>query len=652
MRFQLIAILLLSFLIHANLLARENGRQVIFGETLRKAGVVRLGEILQLSADWYTGSLDGFIYQAASGGLGNFSGENWEILLDGIPLNLRLIDNKDMNLLPVSIHEIDSVEIFSSAQIQEGVFNDRGIIHLHTRQPAPGIHTQINGWIGNETGDPGPLVFLDRSLRNVDRIGPDYTFELTGRFAGWHFRLGALEQNQYFTYPAARERNRRRNNDYLRMQTGAPALRMGYLGEKIKVNLFAGYTTSSGNYPDSLGGAAPLLFLPYRGELPTDRQYTITTLSGDYKYHKNGEISAQLGYDDLALGENQNFPGGFNLNWEMRHWQGGLTNRYRKGNLHMKQGVSWRRYRSDQSSRVAQNALTFYQATIQFRWQQQEKIRQLETLFLKGPNNLAVKSALFFQMPAGEQQIISLRATFAQRLFSEDNNLWFWTMRGYDLLNRLEIPYRFSGKPGKSAMLTLDGAWQYHFGDTQGLYVNLGVYHHNGIYIPEQSFRDDPEGRLPGPLNINHNENGTLLRSQFRWQNTPWRFVRQSVVYNFQTPASGSAVFRKTQDRVPKHWLRYTLDWQPVKHFSIWGAVNFQSETRWHGYSESTIGRTQNLSSLPARWLCDLAFRKEIWEGRLSGSLVFRNLFDGREQYHPYGIESSLRFYAHFQVKL
>lgn len=642
----------MSIFIHANLLARENGRQVIYGETLRKAGIFRLGEILQLSADWYTGSIDGFIYQAAPGGLGNFSGENWEILLDGMPLNLRLVDNKDMNLLPVSIHEIDSVEIFSNAQIHEGLFNDRGIIHLHTRRPAPGIHTQVNGWIGNETGDPGPLVFLDQSLRNVDRIGPDYTFALSGRFAGWHFRLGALEQNQYFTYPAARERNRRRNNDYLRMQTGAPALRMGYLGKKITVNFFTGYTTSSGNYLDSLGGAAPLFFLPYRRELPTDRQYTVATLSGEYKYHKNGEISTQLGYDDLALGENQNFPGGFNLNWKMRHWQGALANRYRKGNLHMMQGVSWRRYRSIRESGIEQNDLTFYQATIQFRWQQQKKIRQLETLFLKGPNNLAVKSALFFQMPVGDQQTISFNAAYAQRLFSEDNNLWFWTRRGYDLLNRLEIPYRFSGTAGKSTTLTLDGAWQYHFRNEQRLQVSLGVYHHNGIYIPEQSLSDDPEGGLLGLLKINHNESGTLLRSRLRWQNTLWQFVRQSIVYNFQTPASGSAVYRKSQDRVPAHWLRYTLDWQPVKHFSIWGSVNFQSETRWHSYPENAIGSAANPARLPARWLCDLAFRKEIWDGRLSSSLVFRNLFDGRDQYHPYGIESALRFYAHLQVKL
>ena len=37
-----------------------------------------------------------------------------------------------------------------------------------------GTWVHLSAEVGNETGDPGPLRYLDPTLPNVDKIGPDY----------------------------------------------------------------------------------------------------------------------------------------------------------------------------------------------------------------------------------------------------------------------------------------------------------------------------------------------------------------------------------------------------------------------------------------------------------------------------------------------
>ena len=68
-------------------------------------------------------------------------------------------NNVNINMLPLNITQIDSVEIISVPQIYNGIFTDYGLIHIHTKSISNGKSMTFFQSAGNETGDPGPYVY-------------------------------------------------------------------------------------------------------------------------------------------------------------------------------------------------------------------------------------------------------------------------------------------------------------------------------------------------------------------------------------------------------------------------------------------------------------------------------------------------------------
>ena len=94
-------------------------------------------------------------------------------MLDGQRIDMKLFDMNNLNLLPVALDFVDSVEIVSLPRIHNGEFTNRGLIHIHTRRPTNGFFFRGSVIGGNETGDPGPYRYTGYYSPNVDAIGPD-----------------------------------------------------------------------------------------------------------------------------------------------------------------------------------------------------------------------------------------------------------------------------------------------------------------------------------------------------------------------------------------------------------------------------------------------------------------------------------------------
>jgi hypothetical protein len=79
------------------------GRQVITAEALRRAGVVRVGDVLTLAERWDVTTIDGMTWQASADGLAPPEVGRWTVLVDGVPLDLGLFGALDLNRSAVSL---------------------------------------------------------------------------------------------------------------------------------------------------------------------------------------------------------------------------------------------------------------------------------------------------------------------------------------------------------------------------------------------------------------------------------------------------------------------------------------------------------------------------------------------------------------------
>ena len=134
-------------------------RDVIYSNMIEKSGLFRVGDILLLANKIRVNTLDGFTWSANINGLSSFQRQNWIILLDGQRLGLNTFNNVNINMLPINITQIDSVEIISVPQIYNGIFTDYGLIHIHTKSISNGKAMTFFQSAGNETGDPGPYIY-------------------------------------------------------------------------------------------------------------------------------------------------------------------------------------------------------------------------------------------------------------------------------------------------------------------------------------------------------------------------------------------------------------------------------------------------------------------------------------------------------------
>ena len=187
--------------------AAETGIEVVTASEIQSAGLTRLGDILLLADSWTVGTRDGFDWRASPNGLSTSREQGWGVMVDGQTMNIRLYDSINLNLLPIPLALVDSVEVISLPILYRGVFTDRGLIHIHTRRPAPGPSLLGEIMAGNETGDPGPYYYTGLATPNIDAIGPDATIAVGYDHSGVYAQATASTGIHFFRDPAMLERN-------------------------------------------------------------------------------------------------------------------------------------------------------------------------------------------------------------------------------------------------------------------------------------------------------------------------------------------------------------------------------------------------------------------------------------------------------------
>jgi hypothetical protein len=575
--------------------ARCPNGEVVTRAELDAAGATTIHDALRLTTRIDGVTTDGFDPVPVLG-LGVPFAEPVRVLVDGAPA-ARGAGPEPLGLeaLPIAVAEVERVVVCLGTGVASGALGGPWI-DVQTAPPAPALAGVAS--YGNESGDPGPFRYLDPSLPNVDKIGPDYEAAIVARTpaaVGWM----ALRDRDFLpTDPALFDRTRvattrypKRNGPVLAVAARAAGLRA-----RLGVRWFE-----------------DLPFLPGAGrEVPLDHTSAQATVSGERSW---GGLRV-WGHGHAARVEVDR-PGrslvSLDPSWDETRLDGALAARLGGVRRSVAAGA--------QAERVAVSAGAFDdRITVGRAWAEGRTILDggglavtLASAAAGGGLGVGLVSEAWWRPARG----LVLRAEGSARrsLAEERRSLGVWAARGYEGLP-IDAPEP-TGRRSQAAPLDVAR-------------LRLAARVDRGAAWTEASV----EGQRAGGL-----ARGTagLARLGAGWRGAALVLRADARV---QGALSGSAPFREAWDRLPR--LRAALDARaPLDgRVALWARLDGRSGTAWPE------------GDVPAMLLLDLGLSKQAWGDRLRLSLAGRNVLGAEERTHPLGASLEPRLFVRAEARL
>ncbi len=622
----------------------DPARQVITRQDIEAAGLYRVPDLFRLLDGTRTATVDGFTWRAGLLDGDPFGAEAWALLLDGARVDLGLFGRQNLSLLPVAITQIDSVEVWTEPRLVGGRLA-AGVVHVHTRQARAGPAARAGAAIGNEVGDPGPFRYVpELRSRNVDKIGGNYD---AWAGAGDARRGASLRAKWLRFYPTDDALARRvfdalNGADIPRQRLLAPALRLDadVLGGQHRLQLLG-------------AGLNDLAFFePFGRELPVQRLYGQVALGGTLRTDSVRTLTYRLSaaenrwekrFPDVALGPDPA--------WRGRTFRAGFETTSPLGPFVSTGGVEVERI----TARGAEGAMLhrLYGALARAAGRGAQRLAwSLTFRGGSGVGSVVLSARKRVRTPLGPATVAGT-AGLVQRLPVETGRFSVWEARGYDAFDGAVAVERGGAyREATTGHLGLDAALALGPGVT----VTAGgaLRHFRGLALEFRPEAPDPDRlRPPPPLVVAPDARGSVAtgRMAVRAARGMWR---GRLSYDVQAPLAGDADFERAWAVVSRHRASAWASLTPAPSFTAWASLTARSGARWPAYAGLTGRGPLGLydAEVPAAWLLDAALEKTVWQRRLRASLLFRNLLNAEERYHPVGAAIDLRMYLRVELQL
>lgn len=649
-------------------------KYVLTEEVIQNSGLTRVGDIFLLLDNWRASTIDGYDWKAGANGLSPFQGQSWTLMLDGQKVDIDVFGTNNLNLLPVTLDQIDSLVVVSHPQLHSGEFADRGLIHIYTHRPQGGMSFRAALMGGNETGDPGPYRYTPLSSPNVDGIGPDASYTLGIAYGKWYALGNFATQIHFFQDPAMRERNTQilqlpSSNTYIddspsRRSRGIQSIpgRFGFDEvfpgmRKVATSLKTGIQTDVGRLDAFFGYSHArryfLFFQPLGREIPVDNDYLHTGATGSLSLSPRLSVLCRLKYASNKIDEYPNALGA-DFDWERQVLSLNAEGDFDRGSLQVTAGGLLRRASLNTHFELDDDSYDFGRVYGSVGYDISDQMRQRLSLsgsFSSGEH--AGNASLTNHLRVNARHALSLQLSYSERLFEEDNSLWYWAARGYDVLDSLSVGYTINGDIGKSSLLASDLEWRMEiFNDcTGGLAVS---YRHFGdAYFERQAFAFDSSScSFSSPVVVETGKGGEVFGVHLSADMTTPGFLQHHVFYNYQAAMTGDDVFKNVWESVPRHRMGYRFTYSPSSVFRVWGMLSHLSSATWKDYSGidgktcvSTLSSDTYYASVKSSTVLDLQLQRWFWHRRIRGDFICRNVWNEELQYHPIGASFDLTFY-------
>ncbi len=629
---------------HAQPAEAPPGTRILTADDIEQAGVARLSDLFRLLDDWYGVSVEGFAWDVSANALAPLQEPSWLLLVDHQPVDLRMLDAQNVNLLPISPAEIAYVEVVNAPTMVSGVFAQAGVLHLHTRTPAAGAALRGTFSARNEVGDPGPYRYTDFATPNIDRIGPTAQGAASFGGAGWHARVHGVADEHHATDERIRQRvlTLYRGEKAPRLLLAGGGLDLGATGRLGRHRLFAAAT----RFQDLR------FFEPLGLEAPTDHYLYHVGLGGDFWPGQPAGLSYRLSYTvhDLDLRSNRD---GLDFNWRQNAFRSHYEVRAGTDRVRGALGLSYDLIEGFTGVELGDPRLILPRAygRVAFladpRWQP-----ELTAYVSRAKGQLgygALATVRVFPAPA---QALTLTGSVARQPYAERNRLWYWVTRGYNFFDVRGLDVALPTGFAASTTYTADLAWRLQPSDGFSLTLSAGYRRFDDLTLAAYAFGfDSLSTALPAATSVQGGVSGqaTKAGAEVRFRLLP--SLEQRLHYAYVRYPAGDDVFFVAWRNQPWHRFSYTARFTPLDRLSLYARLAYRSETLWPAYETAAAasgGRYQ--AQLPGYWLLDLSAQKRFWGDRLGLSLSLRNFLNEAYRTHPAGAVTNMVFQVRLQA--
>lgn len=592
-------------------------RTVVRRAEIERSGWNRIAELLEGGVGWAPSSVDGATFTASPDHLPQ-PGESaagtaqWLVFVDDHPVQTNMFGLHLLELLPVQPGEIDSVVFVRGPAFVNGTPAPRGVMRIYTSRLSRGVHAQLTYEHGDETGDPGPYRYTTLVSPNLEKIGPFAHAGVGYAASSWNIDLGVALTSLNTTDSILQSRFPGFSSQVAQdVTTVTPALRAG-LHAFGRHELLASYGEQRGLLlvptttreqstrikATSIGLAGALDSID-----KTVLSYQASVWSADVS-ELDSPLPFTIGHRrELALAsaraEREIGGAGISLGagayqWRLEGSDGKRTRTAAREFASVRAGAA--RSSLDLTGALVNGARgTTADALVSVRV-------AVDTL-----TSLSFGGATMHEHPDLDGTWMDA-AVLDREPEAEKNRFW---------LGSIGLTRRVRGMLAVGADARVERVDNWRLAGAPVL---------PGTALPDTS-----------PLAAT---SGTLAGGGVRLESIGSGVWHGLIAYDRMALAGGDAALRERTRSSPTDELRAQLSATPVRDFRVTAGADVANGTVWPGFGEdSTTLRVPALTQINA------SAEKWMWYRRIRIELLFQNLLNKPERYHPYGAQWNLRWH-------
>ncbi|MGQ0720352.1 MAG: hypothetical protein ACT4PE_02120 [Candidatus Eiseniibacteriota bacterium] len=600
--------------------------QLLDGDTLLRAGLVRLSDVFLLAEGWSVSTIENWSWRATPPGLGTLDRPAWELIVDARPLSgSDPFGNGGLHRVPLSLERIESVELVDLPQLRHGRFLDGGGVVVRTRRPARGAGLRARYATGSETGDPGPFEFTPLGTPNAERLGHEANLSAAAAGEAAWAEAGLVVQRHFAGDALLAGRYAGLSTDDPRVfDAVAPSLHAGFRGERLSWEIAAGHSRIFETaFVEGIGS-----------ELPVDSRFTDVCVRSTLALAGEREIGVELA-------STRDDPHGRANSFGLDPGEGRRIDRAelagRSGNLEFGAGTEQRRIVEETTT-----ALRLWGG-----WG-----RSAALLLERDRRDFAASASVAGSLATPAAGRLELSLSRSERRRAEEAGPWFRIERGSELLDDAGVAVTFDGSIEPVRTTSADLRWR---GGVRALSVSASGFarRQQGITIAAQHFGPDPAGgTVRTPITVLGGRGGWVGGGAIAVERRLGPAATARASWHWQETLSGDGAFRELRRAEPRHQARALVDWTPSVPFTLRAMLRWTAATTWTEYTGmARLSGGQYTERIGERWELDLSLRKSLLGRRANAGATFRNVLDDEVRLHPIGAGWRMSFLVHLDVR-
>jgi hypothetical protein len=647
--------------------------RTITSEEISEAGVTRLAEVLTLVDGWALNTTDGYTWRASPNGLSSFQNQRWIVMVDGQVFDIGAFDAINLNLLPLSLDQIEFVTVESEPGFVQGEYAGNGVVHFRTI----GGFARRNGWWGmgyamggNETGDPGPYRYTSLKTDNVDAIGPDLGATIGYGGRRWYAVSHSNVMVHYFTDPALLQRSKdvlglsdpdREDPDTgfedLFFDASWPGMR------QISTSLRLGYNGLGGTHRGLIAYSNARKYLHYADtfgrDIPADHRSVHVGISSEFERQRGINLRYRSQYSFAGLSQH---PGTHvDYGWRQHRSRSRVEMSYLNSSRMLPMaGLGLDHVWAEANSPLKDNTVLVVPLYGELYFCADRLSQRVGAMVSFTNESKADKIYATGYYNYNDTDWLGYSVSLAERVPDEDESLWFWTERGYALLDSNGVDYEIAGDLRTSRQTTADITWSMRHSPRLTTTLSANYRHYEDLTVERRDFTLDPSNcAFTGPVEAVTGQGGHVAGGWLRVETEVAPRLRATLRYHYQSAVDAEPALEDAWRAVPEHRASLQLTTTGRAGLTAWLGLTWQSTTDWPDYTRAdgatcrSGGTTVTYHSRVDGFLTvDAKVRKLLWSRRASLDVLARNVFADTVRYHPAGASFDLSFFAQLRVRV